>query len=144
MEYTDQSKDFKAELLAQIKKSSCGGCGMSGGMGGQNDVDGLASKLSITLSSRIVKEWLLTLDDGQLQHVAEVIDKLERASIVELFDLMKQKGASNPFQVLGELFCNEQAEVEELPQGMVEQVSEGETEQPMVVELEKDEGIQAP
>lgn len=141
MEYVDQSKDFKASLMDHMKKvSQCGGCmggGMSGGQGAS--VDELNGKLSASLT-RLLKEWLLTIDESQLQQVGSVIEKLEQASAVELFEIMKQTGASNPFQVLGELFCNEQAEVEELPEGAVEEINE----EPMVVEMEKDEGLPTP
>jgi len=145
MEEFNQSKEYKDSVLAHLKKVSQCGCG---GMGGGETnptatVDDLNSKLGALLTQRIVKEWLLTLDEQQLQKVAEVVDKFEQASVVEIFDVMKQKGASNPFQVLGDLFCGEQAEVEELPEGCVEEISEGSNEGPMVVEM-KDDVIQTP
>jgi hypothetical protein len=137
MEYVDQSKDFKASLMAHMEKISQCGCG---GMGGEPvaTVDDLNSKINSALT-RLLKEWLLTIDESQLQQVGSVIEKLEQASAVELFEIMKQTGASNPFQVLGELFCN-QAEVEELPEGTVEEINE----EPVVVEMEKDDGLPTP
>lgn len=139
MEYVDQSKDFKASLMDHMKKLSCGGCGGMGGGSPAATADELNGKMANALT-RLLKEWLLTIDESQLQQVGSVIEKLEQASAVELFEIMKQTGASNPFQVLGELFCNEQAEVEELPEGAVEEINE----EPMVVEMEKDEGLPTP
>jgi uncharacterized protein (UPF0297 family) len=143
MEEFSQSKEYKDSVLAHLKKvSQCGCGGMSGDP--KRTVDDLTSKLSNVVVTRLVREWLLTLDEQQLQKISDVTEKLEQASMVEIFDVMKKKGKNNLFQLLGELFCDDQADVEELPDGMVEQVSGSMEEEPMVVEMVKDEGQQTP
>jgi len=142
MEDFNQSNDFKASIIEQMQKQACGYQGLadqSQGMDKLAKVDDIINRLSQGVFNRVLKEWLLAHEDSELERFSQLADKMASISMVEFCEESKKRGHSNPFQAFGELLSQDHADVEELPEGSVEQISE----EP-VMGTEKDMSVPSP